>query len=459
MARREMPTLKSNERIKTFEEVNLGFTLEDVISEANRCIGCKNANCVRDCPISNNIPAVINCIKNGHFNEASAILNPTLNLSSICSRVCPQEVHCEKNCIAGLINDKEPVAIGSILRYITDNYPNIETQSSIRRREKVAIVGSGPSGLACAISLLKKGFRVTVYEALHKIGGVLVYGIPSFRLPRSVIEETIRSIRSLGGKFVTNAVIGKTIEISELFEEHGFAAVYIATGAGLPKFMGIPGENYNGVYSANEFLTRINLMGANRAHTDTPITDNKTIAIVGGGNVALDAARCAIRLGAEKVYIIYRRSRDEMPARHEEIVHAEEEGIIFMNLTNPTEFVGDEEYKVVGMRCVRMQLGELDSSNRRSVSVIRDSEFYLPVDLVIQALGTTVNPLLIQSNKNLLTNNKGCIAIDEKQLTSIDGVFAGGDATNGASTVIGAVSAGQNAASSIEEYIDDKTSN
>ncbi len=456
LKKNKMPVQDPLLRNKNFLEVSLGYTEEQAVDEANRCLDCKNKPCVSGCPVSINIPEFIGKIKEHDFEGAYQVISRSSSLPAVCGRVCPQETQCECKCVRGIKG--EPVAIGRLERFVAD-WHNANCKSNIAQPEhnghKCAIIGAGPSGLACAGDLAKMGYEVTVFEALHLAGGVLVYGIPEFRLPKDIVQHEIDNLKQLGVDIQTNVVIGKTVEINELFEQ-GFDAIFVGSGAGLPRFMNIPGENLKGVYSANEFLTRVNLMKAYENNADTPIKHSKNVAIVGGGNVAMDAARSAKRLGAENVYIVYRRSEAEMPARNEEIEHAKEEGIIFKTLTNPIEITGDEHKFVTGMKCVEMELGEPDESGRRSPVVREDSEFILDVDCVIMAIGTSPNPLIRNTTEGLDTNRHGCFITDEDGRTSKEGVFAGGDAVTGAATVILAMGAGKTAAKAMDEYIKNK---
>lgn len=453
-----MPTQDPQVRNKNFKEVALGYTAEQALDEANRCLHCKNKPCVNGCPVNIEIPDFIQKIKDGDMEGAYKILSASSSLPAVCGRVCPQETQCESKCVRGI--KTEPVGIGRLERYVAD-YHNAHSRQSSEpiqsNGRRVAVIGAGPAGLTCAGDLARAGYEVTVYEALHVAGGVLVYGIPEFRLPKSIVAREIENLKSMGVKILTNMVIGKVLSIDELFES-GFEAVFIGTGAGLPRFMNIPGENYNGVYSANEFLTRTNLMKAyDKEHSDTPIQSAKKVAVVGGGNVAMDAARCAKRLGAEDVYIVYRRSEAEMPARNEEIEHAKEEGIIFKTLNNPVEILGDENDFVCGMKCVEMELGEPDESGRRRPVAKEGSEYVLDVDCVVMSIGTSPNPLIRSTTKGLETNRHGCIITqDESGLTTREGVYAGGDAVTGAATVILAMGAGKHAAKAIDEYLKNK---
>lgn len=449
----EMPTQEPGIRNQNFLEVALGYSQEQAVDEAQRCLNCKHKPCVNGCPVGIDIPAFIQEVAAGEFENAYGIISRSSSLPAVCGRVCPQEVQCEQKCVRGIKG--EPVGIGRLERFVAD-YHNINFAGTVQRPErnghKVAIVGSGPSGLTCAGDLAKRGYEVTVFEALHLAGGVLVYGIPEFRLPKSIVQKEIDTLKELGVKIETNMVIGKILSIDELMEA-GYEAVYIGSGAGLPKFMGIPGENLKGVYSANEFLTRINLMKSYRDGSATPIQQAKRVAVVGGGNVAMDAARCAKRLGAEEVYIVYRRSEEELPARKEEVEHAKEEGIIFKLLTNPVEILADDALMVKGMTCVEMELGEPDASGRRRPVEKKDSELTLDVDCVIMSIGTSPNPLIKTTTDGLDTQRWGGIITDEDGLTSRTGVYAGGDAVTGAATVILAMGAGKTAAEAMDAYI------
>ena len=441
-------------RATNFDEVCYGYDGEEARTEASRCLGCKNPRCVAACPVGINIPAFIGKVLEGDMAAASAVIAEDSSLPSICGRVCPQETQCEGSCILGIKG--EPVAIGKLERYVGDWSLENDCKSCDKapaNGHRVAVIGSGPSGLACASDLAKTGYDVTVFEALHKLGGVLVYGIPEFRLPKErIVAREIDSLRELGVKFETDVVVGRTITIDSLLDDEGFDAVFIGSGAGLPRFMGIEGENLNGVVSANEFLTRANLMRAYDEGYDTPIYVGKRVAVVGGGNVAMDAVRTAKRLGAEAA-IIYRRSEAELPARREEVHHAKEEGIEFRMLTNPTRVLGTDNGWVRGLNCVEMELGEPDESGRRSPVVKEGSDFELECDVVIMALGTSPNPLLKQTTEGLETNRRGCIGADEAGATTRKGVFAGGDAVTGAATVILAMGAGRRAARAIDEYV------
>ena len=447
-----------NERIKNFNEVCLGYTEEEAVNEAKRCLNCKKPMCVGKCPVSVHIPEFIDHIKKGEFEKAAKVIARDSALPAVCGRVCPQETQCEGKCVLGIKG--EPVAIGKLERFVADwsreNKIDL-SETEENKNKKVAIIGSGPAGLTCAGDLAKKGYDVTIFEALHEPGGVLVYGIPEFRLPKDiVVKHEIDNVKKLGVKIETNVIVGKTVTVDELVEEEGFEAIFIGSGAGLPKFMGISGENFNGVFSANEFLTRTNLMKAFKKEYDTPIKVGQRVAVVGGGNVAMDAARTAKRLGAE-VYIVYRRSESELPARVEEVHHAKEEGIKFNLLTNPVEILGDEKGWVKGMKCIRMELGEPDQSGRRRPIEIPGSEFTIELDSVIMSLGTSPNPLISSTTEGLESTKRGCIVAEEETgVTTKAGIFAGGDAVTGAATVILAMGAGKKAAKSIDEYLRDK---
>lgn len=445
-------------RATNFEEVCLGYNEEEAKAEASRCLKCKNAQCMKGCPVSIHIPDFIKEVEEGNIAKAYAIISEDSALPAICGRVCPQESQCEGKCVRGIKG--EPISIGKLERYVADwaRENGIAPQKPDKTNgKKVAVIGSGPAGLTCAGELAKLGYEVTIFEALHEAGGVLIYGIPEFRLPKdSVVKSEVENLKKLGVKIETNVVVGKAVTIDELFDEEGFEAVFVGSGAGLPRFMGIPGEQANGVFSANEYLTRNNLMKAFDPASDTPIVRGKKVAVVGGGNVAMDAARTALRLGAE-VYIVYRRSESELPARAEEVHHAKEEGIIFELLTNPTEILVDENGWVKGMRCVRMELGEPDASGRRSPIEIPDSEFELELDTVIMSLGTSPNPLISSTTKGLEVNKRRCIVAEEETgKTTKEGVYAGGDAVTGAATVILAMEAGKKAAKGIHEYLSNK---
>ena len=457
LKKNEMPTQEPAVRSHNFEEVTLGYTLEQAVDEANRCLNCKNKPCVGGCPVAIDIPAFIAKIREQDMEGAYEILHRSSSLPAVCGRVCPQETQCESKWVRGIKG--EPVAIGRLERFVADyhmQHSKEAVQVPASNGKKVAVIGAGPSGLTCAGDLAKKGYKVTVFEALHTAGGVLVYGIPQFRLPKEIVAAEVENLKELGVDIETNMVIGKVLSIDELFER-GYEAVFIGTGAGLPRFMNIPGENLKGVYSANEFLTRVNLMKSYRENSDTPIQHARHVAVVGGGNVAMDAARCARRLGAEKVSIVYRRSEAEMPARLEEVEHAKEEGIDFLVLTNPTEILGNENGFVIGMKCVKMELGEPDASGRRRPVEVPDSDFVLDVDCVVMSIGTSPNPLIRNTTKNLETNRHGCIVTQEDSgLTSREAVYAGGDAVTGAATVILAMGAGKHAAQAIDKYLQSK---
>ncbi len=445
-------------RATNFEEVCYGYNKEEAMEEAVRCIHCKNAKCIQGCPVSIDIPEFIAKVKEANIKEAYQIISHSSALPAVCGRVCPQESQCEGKCVRGIKG--EPVSIGKLERFVADwaREQGIKPETEEEKNgHKVAVIGSGPAGLTCAGDLARIGYDVTIFEALHKAGGVLSYGIPEFRLPKDkVVAAEIENVKALGVKIETNVIIGKSVTIDELLEEEGFEAVFIGSGAGLPMFMGIPGENANGVFSANEYLTRNNLMKAFREDYDTPIAKGKKVAVVGGGNVAMDAARTALRLGAE-VHIVYRRSEEELPARREEVHHAKEEGIIFDLLTNPVEILVDENEAVKGIRCIRMELGEPDASGRRRPVPIEGSEFEIEVDTVIMSLGTSPNPLISSTTAGLDTNKRKCIVAEEENgQTSKKGVFAGGDAVTGAATVILAMGAGKAAAKGIDEYIKSK---
>lgn len=456
LKKNEMPAQEPNVRNKNFKEVALGYSKETAVDEANRCLNCKNKPCVSGCPVNIDIPAFIQKVQQEDFEGAYDIISASSSLPAVCGRVCPQETQCEGKCVRGIKGD--PVGIGRLERFVAD-WHNEHSTAEVKKPEsnghKAAIIGAGPAGLTCAGDLAKMGYEVTIFEALHLAGGVLVYGIPEFRLPKAIVQKEIDGLKALGVTVNTNTVIGRTITVDELFEQ-GFETIFIGSGAGLPRFMGIPGENLKGVYSANEFLTRTNLMKAYKEDSDTPIQHAKNVAVVGGGNVAMDAARCAKRLGAENVYIVYRRSEAEMPARNEEIEHAKEEGIIFKTLNNPVEILGDEHKFVTGMKCIEMELGEPDESGRRSPVEKKGSEFVLDVDCVIMAIGTSPNPLIRNTTNGLETNRRGCFVADENGLTSREGIYAGGDAVTGAATVILAMGAGKTAAKAMDEYIRNK---
>ncbi len=465
MPRHAMPAQEPDVRNKNFEEVALGYTKEMAMEEATRCLGCPTMPCKSGCPVQINIAPFVKKVAEGDFEGAYEIIHQTSSLPAVCGRVCPQENQCEKYCVRGKMG--EPVAIGRMERFVADwhnAHAGAPAEKPASNGHKVAVIGSGPAGLTCAGDLAKQGYQVTVFEALHKAGGVLVYGIPEFRLPKSIVQKEVDGLQALGVEVCTNTVIGKTITIDELMGEMGFEAVFIGSGAGLPKFMNIPGENLQGVYSANEFLTRINLMKAYQPGSATPIKHSTRVAVVGGGNVAMDAARCAKRLGAD-VHIIYRRSMHELPARKEEVEHAEEEGVIFDTLTNPVEILGyhnpddkrdPKNGSVRGIRCIKMELGEPDEKGRRRPVEVQGSEFDMEMDCVIMALGTNPNPLIKNTTKGLEVNSHGGIVVNEDALTSREGVYAGGDAVTGAATVILAMGAGKQAAAAIHEYLSKK---
>ena len=457
LKKNEMPSQAPDVRNKNFLEVALGYTEEQALDEAQRCLHCKNKPCVAGCPVGIHIPGFIAKVAEGDFEGAYQIITQQSSLPAVCGRVCPQETQCEQKCVRGIKG--EPVGIGRLERFVAD-WHNKNVCEAPRKPtpngHKVAVIGSGPSGLTCAGDLAKKGYAVTVFEALHTAGGVLVYGIPEFRLPKDIVQKEIDGLKALGVDVQTNMVIGRVLSIDELLEQ-GYEAVFIGSGAGLPRFMNIPGENLKGVYSANEFLTRVNLMKAYQPGSDTPIEHAKRVAVVGGGNVAMDAARCAKRLGAEEVFIVYRRSEKELPARAEEVEHAKEEGIVFHLLNNPTQILGDENGNVKGMECIRMELGEPDASGRRRPVEVPGSEFTLDVDCVIMAIGTSPNPLIKSTTEGLETQKWGGIIVNEETgLTSREGVYAGGDAVTGAATVILAMGAGKTAATAIDQYIQSK---
>ena len=449
----KMPEQSPTVRNKNFYEVSLGYTPEMAIEEASRCLNCKNKPCVSGCPVNVKIPEFISLVAAGDFEAAYKKIKETNSLPAVCGRVCPQESQCEGKCIRGIKG--ESVAIGRLERFVADFHlknSTDETNSISKNGKKVAVIGAGPSGLTCAGDLAKKGYTVTIFEAFHTPGGVLVYGIPEFRLPKEIVKKEIEALKALGVEIMTDMVIGKVLSIDEIIEM-GYEAVFIGSGAGLPMFMGIEGEGSVGVYSANEFLTRINLMKAYLDEYDTPIKKSKAVAVIGGGNVAMDAARCAKRVGAENVYVIYRRGEEEMPARREEIHHAKEEEIEFKLLCNPVKIISDDNGFVTGIECVKMELGEPDASGRRRPIEIVGSNFVIDVDSVIMALGTTPNPLLRATTKGLDTNKRGCLIVDENMKTTREGVYAGGDAVTGAATVILAMGAGKTAAESIDNYL------
>ena len=445
-------------RATNFDEVCLGYNKDEAVEEAQRCLGCKNAKCITGCPVNINIPAFIAQVKEGNFEEAYKIIGESSALPAVCGRVCPQESQCEGKCVRGIKGDA--VSIGKLERFVADwaKENGIKPVPAAEKNgHKIAVIGSGPAGLTCAGDLAKLGYDVTIFEALHKAGGVLSYGIPEFRLPKDkVVAAEIENVKSLGVKIETNVIIGKSVTIDELLKDEGFEAVFIGSGAGLPRFMNIPGEGLVGVCSANEYLTRINLMHGYDPKYATPVIQSKVVAVVGGGNVAMDAARSALRMGAEHVYIVYRRSEAEMPARLEEVHHAKEEGVEFQNLCNPVEILGDENGRVNGLKCIRMELGEPDESGRRRPVAVPDSEFVLDVDTVIMAIGTSPNPLISSTTEGLDTNRWGCLVVNEEMATTKDKVYAGGDAVTGAATVILAMGAGKTAAASIDEVLRSK---
>ena len=461
----EMPTQKPEIRAHNFDEVALGYDEATAIDEALRCLSCKNMPCVSGCPVNIHIPAFIDKIKEGDFEGAYQIISKSSSLPAVCGRVCPQETQCESKCVRGIKG--EPVGIGRLERFVADwhnSHSDATVECAPSNGKRVAVVGSGPSGLTCAGDLAKRGYSVTVFEALHTAGGVLVYGIPEFRLPKSIVEKEVNNLKKMGVEISTNVIIGKTLTVDELFDM-GYHAVFIGSGAGLPNFMGIPGESLKGVYSANEFLTRSNLMKSYKENPTTPIMKGGSVAVVGGGNVAMDAARTALRLGAEKVYIVYRRSMTELPARREEVEHAEEEGIEFRLLSNPIEIIGYENPDdkrdpkngfVVGMKCIKMELGEPDERGRRRPVEIPGSEFILDVDTVIMSIGTSPNPLIKSTTEGLEVNRHGGIIVTEDGATTKAGVYAGGDAVTGAATVISAMGAGKLAAESIDRFLSNK---
>ena len=459
MTKNPIPEQEPLVRNKNFDEVALGYTEEIAIDEAKRCLNCRQHPCVNGCPVNVRIPEFIAKVAEGEFEEAYKIITSTNSLPAVCGRVCPQEHQCEGKCVRGIKG--ESVGIGRLERFVADWHaahadPNAKVEKPVSNGHRVAVVGSGPAGLTCAGDLARMGYEVTVYELFHKAGGVLVYGIPEFRLPKAIVAREVAALEEMGVKIVTDAVIGRAISIDELLTEEGFEAVFLGSGAGLPRFLGIPGENLLGVYSANEFLTRINLMKAYREDYDTPIKHHKCVAVVGAGNVAMDAARCAKRLGAEHVYIVYRRGMEEVPARKEEVHHAMEEEVEFKLLTNPVRVIGDEKGYVTGIECIKMELGEPYEKGRRRPMPVEGSNFVLEVDCMIDALGTSPNPLLRRTTPGLEADRHGCLIADEKGKTTHEGVFAGGDAVTGAATVILAMGAGKTAATAIDEYIKNK---
>ena len=459
MTKNPIPEQEPLVRNKNFDEVALGYTEEIAIDEAKRCLNCRQHPCVSGCPVNVRIPEFIAKVAEGEFEEAYKIITSTNSLPAVCGRVCPQEHQCEGKCVRGIKG--ESVGIGRLERFVADWHaahadPNAKVEKPVSNGHRVAVVGSGPAGLTCAGDLARMGYEVTVYELFHKAGGVLVYGIPEFRLPKAIVAREVAALEEMGVKIVTDAVIGRAISIDELLTEEGFEAVFLGSGAGLPRFLGIPGENLLGVYSANEFLTRINLRKAYREDYDTPIKHHKCVAVVGAGNVAMDAARCAKRLGAEHVYVVYRRGMEEVPARKEEVHHAQEEEVEFKLLTNPVRVIGDEKGYVTGIECIKMELGEPDEKGRRRPMPVEGSNFVLEVDAMIDALGTSPNPLLRMTTPGLEADKHGCLIADEKGKTTHEGVFAGGDAVTGAATVILAMGAGKTAATAIDEYIKNK---
>ncbi len=452
----KMPEQDPKERARNFKEVTLGYTKKMAMEEASRCLNCKNKPCVAGCPVGVKIPEFISEIAEGNIEKAYEIITSTNSLPAVCGRVCPQENQCEGKCVRGIKG--EPVGIGRLERFAADcmmKEEQTETELPVSNNHKVAVVGAGPSGLTCAGDLAKLGYKVTVFEAFHTSGGVLMYGIPEFRLPKEIVQKEISKLKKLGVEIMHDMVIGKVLSIDEIMEM-GYEAIFIGSGAGLPRFMGIEGESLIGVCSANEYLTRINLMKGYLEEYDTPVIKSKSVAVVGGGNVAMDAARSALRMGAEHVYIVYRRSEAEMPARKEEIHHAKEEGVEFLTLNNPVKIIGDEDGRVCGMECIKMELGEPDESGRRRPVAVEDSNYVLEVDTVIMSIGTSPNPLIRTTTTGLEANKRGCLVVDEDMLTTKEGVYAGGDAVTGAATVILAMGAGKTAAESIDEYIKSK---
>ena len=452
----KMPEQDPKERARNFKEVTLGYTKEMAMEEASRCLNCKNKPCVAGCPVGVKIPEFISEIAEGNIEKAYEIITSTNSLPAVCGRVCPQENQCEGKCVRGIKG--EPVGIGRLERFAADcmmKEEQTETELPVSNNHKVAVVGAGPSGLTCAGDLAKLGYKVTIFEAFHTSGGVLMYGIPEFRLPKEIVQKEISKLKKLGVEIMHDMVIGKVLSIDEIMEM-GYEAIFIGSGAGLPRFMGIEGESLIGVFSANEYLTRINLMKGYLEEYDTPVIKSKSVAVVGGGNVAMDAARSALRMGAEHVYIVYRRSEAEMPARKEEIHHAKEEGVEFLTLNNPVKIIGDEDGRVCGMECIKMELGEPDESGRRRPVAVEDSNYVLEVDTVIMSIGTSPNPLIRTTTTGLEANKRGCLVVDEDMLTTKEGVYAGGDAVTGAATVILAMGAGKTAAESIDEYIKSK---
>ena len=451
-----MPEQKPEVRARNFQEVTLGYSKAMAMEEASRCLNCKNKPCVSGCPVGVRIPEFIACVAAGDFDKAYDIITSTNGLPAVCGRVCPQEHQCEGKCVRGIKG--EPVGIGRLERFVADykmEQGNTKVEVPASNGHKVAVVGAGPSGLTCAGDLARLGYQVTVFEAFHVAGGVLMYGIPEFRLPKAIVQKEIKTLKALGVNIMTDMVIGKVLSVDELLED-GYEAIFIGSGAGLPRFMGIEGEALVGVCSANEYLTRINLMKGYLEEYDTPVIKSKRVAVVGGGDVAMDAARSAMRMGAEHVYIVYRRSEEEMPARKEEVHHAKEEGIEFLNLNNPVKIIGDENGRVCAMECIRMELGEPDVSGRRSPIPVEGSNYNLEVDTVIMSIGTSPNPLIRTTTSGLEANKRGCLIVDEAMCTTKEGVYAGGDAVTGAATVILAMGAGKTAAQSIDKYIQNK---
>lgn len=451
-----MPEQKPEVRARNFQEVTLGYSKAMAMEEASRCLNCKNKPCVSGCPVGVRIPEFIACVAAGDFDKAYEIITSTNGLPAVCGRVCPQEHQCEGKCVRGIKG--EPVGIGRLERFVADykmEQGNTKVEVPASNGHKVAVVGAGPSGLTCAGDLARLGYQVTVFEAFHVAGGVLMYGIPEFRLPKAIVQKEIKTLKALGVNIMTDMVIGKVLSVDELLED-GYEAIFIGSGAGLPRFMGIEGEALVGVCSANEYLTRINLMKGYLEEYDTPVIKSKRVAVVGGGNVAMDAARSAMRMGAEHVYIVYRRSEEEMPARKEEVHHAKEEDIEFLNLNNPVKIIGDENGRVCAMECIRMELGEPDESGRRSPIPVEGSNYNLEVDTVIMSIGTSPNPLIRTTTSGLEANKRGCLIVDEAMCTTKEGVYAGGDAVTGAATVILAMGAGKTAAQSIDKYIQNK---